>query len=184
MGRFLLVLGSVRWRRNINELGSACVGATSMPVGRGAAAGTRASILGALLGHHHFQELLVVYEPVLVLVDLAYELVDLLVGHGLVLALQAEPEFLGADGARVVFVEVLEGLPYLLLLRVVLGVHAGRDELGVVDHAVVVRVDHLHRLLDVVDRQLYFRHRLDALLQLLVGQLTVAIFIEFSERRP
>ena len=136
------------------------------------------------LGHHHFQELFVVYEAVLVLVDLAYQLVDLVVGHGLVFALQAEPEFLGADGARIVFVEILKGLPYLLLLRVVLGVHARRNEFSVVNYAVVVRVDHLHRLLDVVHRQLYLRHRLDALLQFLMRQLPISILIEFSESRP
>ena len=78
--------------------------------------------------------------------------------------MQAEPEFLGADGARIVFVEILKGLPYLLLLRVVLGVHARRNEFSVVNYAVVVRVDHLHRLLDVVYRQLYFRNRLNTIL--------------------
>lgn len=137
-----------------------------------------------LLGHHHFEELFVVYEPVLVLVDLAYELVHLVVGHGLVLALQAEPEFRGADRARIVFVEILKGLPYLLLLRVVLGVHARRNEFSVVNHAVVVRVNHLHRLLNVVDRQLYLRHRLDALHQFLVRQLPVTVLVELRERRP
>ena len=142
------------------------------------------SFTASLLGHHHFEELFVVYDSVLVLVDLAYEGVDLLVGHGLVLALQAEPEFLGADGARVVFVEILKGLPYLLLLRVVLGVHARRNKFRVVNYAVVVRVNHLHRLLNVVDRQLYLWHRLNTILQFLMRQLPIAILIKFRECCP
>ena len=98
--------------------------------------------------------------------------------------MQAEAEFLGADGARIVLVEILEGLPYLLLLRVVLGVHACRDEFRVVNHAIVVRVDHLHRLLNVVHRQHYLGHRLNALLQLLMAQLPISIHVKFRKCCP
>lgn len=122
---------------------------------------SKASATGPLslpLGHHHLQELLVVYESILVLVDLAYQLVHLLVRHRLVLALQAEPQLLRRDGARVVLVEILKGLLDLLLLRVILGVHARCDELRVVDDAVVVRVDDFHGLLDVVHGELDLRH--------------------------
>ena len=46
-----------------------------------------------ILSSHHVQELLVINESVLVGVDFADESVDLLVGKGLVFALQALSEF-------------------------------------------------------------------------------------------
>ena len=70
----------------------------------------------------------------------------------------------------------------MFFLRIVLRVHARGDELGVVHHAVVVRVDDLHCLFNVCYRQLDFWHRLDTLQQFLVGQLPVAICVELRER--
>ena len=139
------------------------------------------SFAARLLGHHHFQEFLVVYEAILVLVDLAYQLVDFFVRHCLVFALQAQPQFLGADRARIIFIEILKGLLYLLLLRIILGVHARRNEFSIVNYAVVIRINHLHRLLNIVHRKLYLWNRLNTFLQFLMSQLAITIFIKFSE---
>lgn len=103
---------------------------------------TRSFFLLILLCQHHFKELLVVYKAIPILVDLAYQRIHLLVGHRLVLALQAESKFFGTDSARIVFVEILKGLPYLLLLRVVLRIHAGCDEFRIINDTIIIRVDH------------------------------------------
>ena len=131
--------------------------------------------------HHHTEELFIVNHTVLVLVDLRDHFVDIFVSKRLVLRLHAHTQFFGADGSAVVFVEVLEGLLDLDLLRVVLGIHARGDELGVVDDTVVVGVDNLHGLLDVVDAHLDLRNLLDAIQQLLVGKLAVAILVDLGK---
>ena len=95
--------------------------------------------------------------------------------------LQAEPEFLGADGARIIFVKILKRLLYLLLLRIILGVQARRNEFSIVNYTVVVRVDHFHRLLNIVQRKFYFRHRLNTCLQFFMRKLTISIGIKFRK---
>ena len=117
---------------------------------RGLGRSTAISFLAFGLGTHHLEELSVIYQPIPILVDLADESVDLLIREGLILALQAHFEFLGANGARMVFVKVHEGLLDLPLFGVVLGVHASGDKFGVVDNPVVVGVNYLHCLLNIV----------------------------------
>ena len=87
---------------------------------------------------HHAQELFVVYESILILVHLANHLVDLLIRERLILTLQALAKLISRYSAGVVLVEVAEGLLDLPLFGIILTVHARRDELRVVDDAVVV----------------------------------------------
>lgn len=67
------------------------------------------------------------------------------------------------------------------LLRVVLTVHAGCDEFGVVNDAIVVRVNYLHGLLNVSYGKVDLGHALDTLEQLLVTELAVTVLIDLGE---
>ena len=57
------------------------------------------SITFSLFGHHHLQELRVVDHAIVVIIYLLYQQVHLVVRHGLVLALQALLQLVGADGS-------------------------------------------------------------------------------------
>ena len=134
-----------------------------------------------IFGHHHLEELLVVDNSIIIFIDLVYEGSDVCIGKRLILRLEALAQLISRNGSRVVLVEVLECLLDLLLLRVVLRVHARCYELRVINYSVVIRVYHAHRLLDIVDVQLYLRHRLNTFQELLMSQLAVTVLVEFRE---
>lgn len=95
-----------------------------------------------LLIHHHLEEFLVVDQAILVLVHLTYQFINVVISERLVLVLETGAQLVGVDGARVVLVEILEGLFDLLFLRVVLRVHARCNELSVVDNTIVIRINY------------------------------------------
>lgn len=95
-----------------------------------------------MLVHHHLEELLVVDESILILVHLTYQFINVIVCERLVLILQTGAQLISVNRARVVLVEILEGLFNLLFLRVVLRVHACSDELCVVNNTVVIRINY------------------------------------------
>lgn len=139
---------------------------------------------GGGVAHHHAQELVVVHLPVPVRVHPLQHRVDLLFSHHEVVRLQTLAQLLPGDAARVVFVEVGEGGLEVVLLQVAARLETGRNELSVVDQAILVAVNNLHRALHVIDVYLDLRALLQPVDQLLNRQLPVAIHINLGKDLP
>jgi len=66
-------------------------------------------------------------------------------------------------------------------LRVVLGVHAGGDELGIVDDTVVVRINDRYSFSDVINGESDVWDRLNTLHKLLLSKLSISVLVELGE---
>jgi hypothetical protein len=94
--------------------------------------------------HEEFEELVLADVSVLVAVDFAEDAADGLLG---LLSFKELGDFLVADVAAVVDVEVFEGALVVLPLQVALGVEGGDHELSVLDLARPIQVDQPHHQL-------------------------------------
>ena len=98
---------------------------------------------------HHDEELHVVDLAIAICVHSLKQLLDHLFCEQEVLALQGRTQLILADLSAVIRVEEGEGGSQMALLQVVVTLETRCDELSVVDHAVLVRVDDVHGVEDL-----------------------------------
>lgn len=129
---------------------------------------------------HHLGELVVGDLSVTVLIDLLDDGVDDRFVQGL-------PEgkdlldLVGGNGTATVLVEHLEGSLQLVRGKEVLLVHGGNHEFGVLDLTIAVLIDTSKHVIDLVVRKGLTEELLVAVLDLLLGQLAVAVDVHGSE---
>lgn len=132
---------------------------------------------------HHLDELVVVDLSVAIGVDTVEQLLNLLVVEREVVRLEAQLQLFGADRAAVVLVEVGEGRTQVVLLQVVVTLQARRDELRVVDEAVLVGVDDVHGVEDFVLVELDLGDLFEPVPEFVEGERTVTVLVHLGEGR-
>lgn len=118
---------------------------------------------------------------VTVCIDAFQQDLDLLLTKREVVAGQALAQLIRTDRSAVVLIEVGKGGFQVVFLQVVVTLQAGSNELGVVDEAILVGIDHGHGVEDLVLVDVDLGDLVQAILQLLVGQRTVAVLVHLRK---
>lgn len=130
---------------------------------------------------HHIDELRVVNLSITIGVDALQQLLDLLFIEGEVVTRKALAQLFCANSSTIILVKVGERRPQVTLLKIVVGLEAGGNELGIVNQAVLVRVNNAHGVKKFTLSQVDVLDFMHSLLEFFESERTVTIFIHLCE---